>query len=106
MCMIGKLVEDKKANWPSHLAEIVHAYNATQSAITRYSPHYLMFEQWPRLQVDFIFPTIGGNEAPMREASTRSVDVYVASVRDRLRSALLEAQAQSTVEACQQKMVL
>ena len=29
MCMIGKLGEDKKANWPSHLAEIVHAYNAT-----------------------------------------------------------------------------
>ena len=43
MCMIGKLGEDKKANWPSHLAEIVHAYNATQSAVTGYSPHYLMF---------------------------------------------------------------
>ena len=39
----------------------------------------------------------------MREASTRSVDMYVASVRDRLRSALQEAQAQSTAEACQQK---
>ena len=39
----------------------------------------------------------------MREASARSVDVYVASVRDRLRSALQEAQAQSTTEACQHK---
>ena len=39
----------------------------------------------------------------MREASTRSMDVYIASVRDRLRSTLWEAQAQSTVEACQQK---
>ena len=29
--------------------------------------------------------------------------MYVASVRDRLRSALQEVQAQSTVEACQQK---
>ena len=29
MCMIGKLGEYKKADWPSHLAEIVHAYNAT-----------------------------------------------------------------------------
>ena len=29
MCMIRKLEEDKKADWPSHLAEIVHAYNAT-----------------------------------------------------------------------------
>ena len=29
MCMIGKLGEDKKADCPSHLAEIAHAYNAT-----------------------------------------------------------------------------
>ena len=90
MCMIGKLGEDKKADQPSHLAEIVHAYNATQSAVTRYSPHYLMFEWWPRLPINFICPTVSSIEAPMREASARSVDVYVASVRDRLRSTLQE----------------
>ena len=39
----------------------------------------------------------------MREASAKHVDVYVASVWDRLRTALWEAQAQSTVEAHQQK---
>ena len=39
----------------------------------------------------------------MREASARCVDVYVASVKDRLRTALQEVQAQSTAEACQQK---
>ena len=39
----------------------------------------------------------------MREASTKHVDMYVASIRDRLRTALREAQAQSTAEACQQK---
>ena len=38
MEMNGKLGEDVKANWPSHLAEIVHAYNATQSAVAGYSP--------------------------------------------------------------------
>ena len=80
MHMIGKLGEDKKANWPSHLAEIVHAYNSTQSAVTGYSPHYLIFGWQPRLPVDFIFPTVDSNEAPMREASARSVDMYVASV--------------------------
>ena len=100
MYMIGKLAEDKKADWPSHLAEIAHAYNATQSAVTGYSPHYLMFGQWPRLSVNFVFPTVGSNMAPMREASAKSLDVYVASVRDRLRSALWETQAQSTMEAC------
>ena len=77
MHMIGKLGEDKKADWPSHLAEIVHAYNATRSAVTGYSPHYLMFGRWPRLPVDFVFPTIGSNEAPMREASARKVDTYM-----------------------------
>ena len=39
----------------------------------------------------------------MREASARSVDVYVASMRDRLRSTLWEAQVQSTMEAHRQK---
>ena len=100
MHMIGRLGEDKKADWPSHLAEIAHAYNATQSAVTGYSPHYLMFGQQPRLLVNFIFPTVDSNEGPTREAFTRKVDTYVASVRDRLRSTLREAQAQSTAEAC------
>ena len=51
MHMIGKLGEDKKADWPPHLAEIAHAYNATQSTVTRYSPHYMMFRCQPRLLV-------------------------------------------------------
>ena len=29
MWIIGKLGEDEKVDWPGHLAEIVHAYNAT-----------------------------------------------------------------------------
>ena len=103
MHMIGKLGEDKKADWPSHLAEIAHVYNATRSAVTRYSPHYLMFGRWPRLLVDFVFPTIGSSKAPTREASARKVDTYVVSVRNQLRSTLREAWAQSTAEACRQK---
>ena len=43
MCMIGKLSKDWKVDWPRHLPELVHAYNFTRLAITRYSPHYLMF---------------------------------------------------------------
>ena len=101
--MIGKLGVDKKADWPSHFPEIVHAYDATQSTVTGYSPHYLMFGWRPRLPVDFVFPTVGSNEAPMREASSRNVDVYVASVRDWLRSTLWEVQAQLTNEAYWQK---
>ena len=80
MCMIRKLGEDKKANWPSHLAEIVHAHYATQSAVTGYSPHYLMLGHRPRLPVNFVFPTVDSNKAPMRKASAEHVDVYITSV--------------------------
>ena len=101
--MIGKVGEDKKANWPSHLAEIVHAYNATHSAVTSYSPHYLVFGHRHRVPVYFFFPTIGSSEAPMREVSAKCVDKYVASIWDRLRIALWEVQAQSMVEVHCQK---
>ena len=39
----------------------------------------------------------------MREASAKHVDVYVASVCNRLRTTLQEAQALSIAEACRQK---
>ena len=56
MWMIGKLREDEKADWLSHLVEIVHAYNVIWSIVMMgYSPHYLMFGCRPRLPVDF-FP--------------------------------------------------
>ena len=62
-----------------------------------------MFGCRPRLLVDFVFPTIGRNKAPMREASPKHVDVYIASIQDRLRTTLWEVQAQSMAEARQQK---
>ena len=98
MRMIRKLGEDKKANWPGHLVEIVHAYNATQSTMTRYSPCYLMFGWKPRLSVDFYFPTFRSAEASMRGASAKCVDEYVPTVHDQLRATLWEAQALSMAE--------
>ena len=94
MRMIGKLGEDKRANQPSHLAEIMHACNATCSTVTGYNLHYLMFRWRPRVLVDFYFPTIGSTKAPMREASAKHVDEYVACVCDGLRTTLREAQTQ------------
>ena len=49
MQIIQKQGEDKKVDWPGHLAEKVPVYNATRSAVTGYSPHYLMFGCRPRL---------------------------------------------------------
>ena len=80
MRMIRKLGKDKKADWPGHLAEIVHAYSAICSTMTRYSLHYLMFGQRPRFPVDFYFPIFRSTEAPTREASTKHVDEYMATV--------------------------
>ena len=55
--MIGKLASDKKVQWEQHLPELLQMYNSTRSAVTGYSPHYLMFRRHPHLPVDFYFPT-------------------------------------------------
>ena len=101
--MIRKLGEDEKANWPGHLAEIVHAYNATQYAVMWYRPHYLMFRCRPRLPVNFYFPTLRSTEAPKLGASAKCVDEYIATVQDCLKAAFQEAQGQSMAEAQRQK---
>ena len=58
ICLIGKLEEDKKACWSEHLPELLLAYNATRSTVTRYSPYYLLFGRRPRIPVDYLFPTL------------------------------------------------
>ena len=62
MHMIWKLSSDQKADWSKHLPELVHAYNSTRLAITRYRPHYLMFRHLPCLPIDFNFSTMRGME--------------------------------------------
>ena len=42
LCMIGKLVHNKKAQWEQHLPELLQAYNSTWSVVTGFSPHYLI----------------------------------------------------------------
>ena len=41
--MTVKLEDEFKGQWPKHLLKLMHAYNVTQSAVTSYSPHFLMF---------------------------------------------------------------
>ena len=45
--MIGKLEEEKRRDWPTHLGSVVHAYNTMRSLVISFSPHYLMFGRWP-----------------------------------------------------------
>ena len=56
--MIGKLAEDKKAHWSEHLPELLSADNDTRSAVTGYSPYYLLFGRKNRMPVDCLFPTL------------------------------------------------
>ena len=58
ICMIGKLEEDRKACLSEYLPELLLAYNATCSAVTGYSPYYLLFGRRPRIPVDYLFPTL------------------------------------------------
>jgi len=46
--MLCTLEEDKKSDWKSYVAPMVHAYNSTIHTSTGYSPYYLMFGRHPR----------------------------------------------------------
>ena len=96
-CMIGKLACDKKAQWKQHLLELLQAYNSTQSALTSFSPHYLMFERQPHLLVDYYFPIVSAFE------HSHHVPTYMTEVRRCFKEAYAEVHLQTNCEAEKQK---
>ena len=50
--MLGTLEDNKKQDWKSYVAPLVHSYNATKHDSTGYSPLFLMFGRHPCLAVD------------------------------------------------------
>ena len=95
--MIGKLEVEEKPDWPTLLPSLTHAYNCTRSAITGYSPHYLMFGRRPRMPVDLIFPTLP------QTSEFREVDAYVAKIHTNLQASLRSVEEQNQKEADRQK---
>ena len=95
--MIGKLLCDKKAQWKQHLLELLQAYNSIQSAVTGYSPHYLMFGRQPHLPVAYYFPTVSAYEC------SRHVPAYVTEVQRHFKEAYAEAHLQTNCKAEKQK---
>ena len=96
-CMIGKLAHDRKAQWEQHLLELLQAYNSTQSVVTSYSPHYLMFGRCPHLPADYYFLTVS-----MFKHSC-CMPTYMMVVRRQFKEAYVEAHLQMNCKAKKQK---
>ena len=94
--MIGKLEEDKKACWSEHLPELLMAYNATCSAVTGYSPYYLLFGRRLRIPVDYLFPTL--RDSPHQT----KMEVSVVAMQKRLKEAFAVARRLTSEEAAKQ----
>ena len=94
--MISKLEEDNKACWSEHLLELLMAYNATQSAVTGYSPYYLLFGRRPRIPVDYLFPTL---RYPPHQTK---MEVSVVAMQKRLKEAFAVARCLTSKEAAKQ----
>ena len=94
--MIGKLEEGRKACWSEHLPELLLAYNATRSAVTGYSPYYLLFGRRPRIPVDYLFPTL--HDSPHQT----KMEVSVAAMQKRLKEAFTVARHLTSEEVARQ----
>ena len=93
--MIGKLEEDRKAYWLKHLLELLMTYNTTRSAVTRYSPYYLLFGRKPRIPVDYLFPTL-------HDSHQTKMEVSVAAMQKRLKEAFTVARHFTSEEVARQ----
>ena len=94
--IIGKLEEDRKACWSKHLPELLMAYNATRSAVTGYSPYYLLFSRRPRIPVDYLFPTL--HDSPHQT----KMEVSVVAMQKRLKKAFALARRLTSEEVARQ----
>ena len=79
--MLRTLEGEKKFNWKADVAPLVHAYNASRHASTKFSPFYLMFGRKPRLAIDLL---LGGEEV---RAVSQGYSKFVESLRKNLQSA-------------------
>ena len=96
ICMISKLEEDRKACWSEHLPELLLAYNATRSAVTGYSPYYLLFGRRPRIPVDYLFPTL--RDSPHQT----KMEMSVGAMQKRLKEAFTVARCLTSEEVASQ----
>ena len=95
--MLGTLPPEGKATWTDRVGTLVHAYNSTKSAITGFSPHYLMFGREPKLPLDVTFGLLNPDmEAVIHER-------YVKQLQSRLKWSYGVAQHRNQKEAARRK---
>ena len=94
--MISNLEEDRKACWSKHLPELLMAYNATHSAVTGYSPYYLLFGRRPRIPVNYLFPTLCDSPHQTK------MEVSVVAMQKRLKEAFAVVRHLTSEEVARQ----
>ena len=84
--MLGTLTPEQKKDWKNHVCAMVHSYNCTRNAASRFSPYYLLFGREPRLPVDVEF---GLQRRSQRGSLGESS--YVSQLRRQLKFAHIKA---------------
>jgi transposase InsO family protein len=97
--MLGTLPENKKADWKSYVAPLVHAYNVTIHESTGFSPYFIMFGRQPKLALDALLGI------HIEENTSKSRNEYVRKLRDKLSLAYNKAKqtADKTAEVNKDK---
>ena len=96
LSMLGMLQSRKKADWKSHVAPLVHAYNACAHATTKKSPFFLMFGRNPRLPIDLAL------DVPDLQPK-RTRQQYVDKLQERLKNAYKVAAEEAGKQTTDQK---
>jgi transposase InsO family protein len=94
--MLGTLEPEKKHDWKSFVAPLVHAYNCTRHESTGQSPFYLLFGREPRLPIDIAF----GIDRNQGQATMSS---YISALRERLKESYKLATASAHAARHRQK---
>ena len=95
--MLGTLEEGKKADWKSHVASLVHAYNVTTHPSTGFLPYFLMFGHHPKLALD-AFLGLTANDT-----SSKETHEYNRKLQERLSSAYKKASEAAKATGCSNK---
>ena len=95
--LIDKLDKDRKTCWSKYLPELLMAYNSMHSALTGYSPHFLLFGRRPRIPVDYLFPTL--QDKPHKSKLEESVALH----QKRLKEAFAMVRQLTSEEAARQQ---